>query len=92
MTGDITKRLNDRMAQIYHKTGTPPKRLSLALSQYPELVKETTSAGPFFDFTPRGATRFCGIRLRVRDYKRERTKKWYGAGPMLITHTLAIGS
>lgn len=87
MNGEITKRLNDRMAQIFHRTGGPPKRMSLPREDKLKLMAEMTPRGMAY-FGWRGGLHFCGVPLRIRNYERERQPKHYGPGPMLPPITL----
>lgn len=76
----ITARLNNRMARIYHKTGNPPKRLSIGIQELPVFKSEVAPGTAFLSVTRRNAIRFCGLPLRVRDYARERRPKFHGPG------------
>lgn len=81
--GDVTKQLNDRMARIYRETGKLPKRLSVSVEHGLQLRAEAAPSICTIDYRNR-TVRFCGIPVRVRNYKRERAKKWHGAGAMTL--------
>jgi hypothetical protein len=83
-TSLVTDKLERRLHTLTVKTGHPPKRLSIGVNLAPVLKNEINYQGPLaYSVTRRGALHFCGVRVRIRDYARERQHKWHGPGAML---------
>jgi hypothetical protein len=80
MTDELVQRIWDhqRRARFNEK----PKTLSMQYGEWVRLLAECTPGTDVVTFGPGTTKRFMGVRVRLRNYDRERTKKWHGAGAM----------
>lgn len=90
MTDELLQRVweHQRRARFNEK----PKSLSLTRDEWMRLLSEASPVSGYVTFGPRRAKRFMGIPIRVRNYDRERAKKWHGPGAILTVGSHSLGS
>lgn len=85
--------MHDQLAQRIweHQRRAPfnkkPKTLSLRHDEWIRLLQECSTARDQIQYGPGTTKRFMGIRLRIRNYERERKTKWHGPGAQITART-----